>query len=530
MQRGFLLRADDRSRKRGARHKKSKSSPQVHPPSQPQPPQQQQQQPHSHRRREIIVSQDLITLEKVPTETTPSLLLVPEQTHDDADHDQETLKPSTRPLISIIDAHDEGDTTTTRSTSDIVELPTPAQPLVTFMETSRTFTETEEFLFQERTTIYSSVRGQRVAMEPNTELSTPVTNSIPVVKLRKRNENNAAILEDSSLNGIGTTPTLLDFQQMLARMKWKDDESIDVDAAVAKWSPDQAIWAWQWLLNLDGKTHHLLLHSLFYHHPWTIPHQLKNDTAQDRAQSLQLLKWIQDYLTTTQSPRPNHSSNNLINLPSVDDWLNSILASLSTFIDHRRTILAQQAWTTSILIIAKFASNLSLTPSNTLDHLLSIQIQWKQAKKASPKTQAQITLLQHWIQVNKMSFDRQDQATWRRNVLGIHLQQYLGFGGLVHLFCRESLPSDSRDGDDLSEEVWDLLGSSLKTKDGTTVSILWRGILAHLSTVINHLDNSAKRQTMDKILDLLPEIYNQSDCEVAVAILYVTIAMNVLLT
>ncbi len=456
-------------------------------------------------------SKDLMNLEYPSAAQTTSSLFVLEK---------ETSKPINpqKPLISVLD-HD-GSTPTRHA-----PLSLPSRPLISIvgdddhkanLPCDGDEMNDDGILFQERTTTFYPSRRQMVVGEPlMMEVTTPMK-SMP-------QSNSKRMLMSTLNNSSGPTPSngtiatsFLKFQQELAKLKWKETETTNIDFIVSSWSHTQASWAWQYLFSLKRTTHQSLIDSILHHHPATVRDWLVSETPQDRTQALQLIQWIQEYLI-----RPEHLFRSRADAATdplcADTWLDTVLPSLSALIDQRRTVLAQEGWTTCMVLLSRCTCRASAPSMDILDRLLNIQIVWKQAKKKSPKNQAQITLLQDWIQTNQSSSEK--STHWQKQVSGIPLDDCLGFGGLVHLFCSDAMSSRGLIFKDLSKP-WKLLCEMAEHSNNS--SILWRGILAHLST-LKQLESETQTDIVENVMTMLSKIKKRSDCILAISILCVPI-------
>jgi hypothetical protein len=456
--------------------------------------------------------QDLLVLENPPesstsksNQTSSSLILIGHKAEsiDFGGKSRCIHEGAHRTLISIVDQETDADTRTVRSSPSIAGDDTRDQ------ERGAEFDSVDNH--------QASLISPKIRKPPCSSSSvSSVIHAAPIHAPPA--EEKTGLLGDREVTGelakaVDRSVTFLEFQQELLRMNWEEANKTTISA----WSSNHVSWAWQWLLVRPRTSIAILSDLLLQHHPQSMREFLTPGTPQDRATSLQIIQLAQNFLSKEDIP-----------LQFLEIWENQILADLGMLVaQSNRSILAQEAWTTSILLIDRLSLEGNWTSSpflirdlqETTERLLRTQLQWKRDKKRKDtRSEAWIFLIQDWNEESESYRKHSLVGSWQRLVRGCWLEEGRRWGSLRHIFCSDKFASTSCCWNDFA-----IAWTALRQGDDEAQShicerkYLLRGLLAKLAS-IKTFGRSVREEMIENILYILPNLCSQTECSIAVLI------------
>jgi hypothetical protein len=297
-------------------------------------------------------------------------------------------------------------------------------------------------------------------------------------------------------------PSWLKFQQELETHLWKSEKqkaNEEKACDTKNWTIEQVTLTWQRLLQTSSpERHRNVLQSLLLHHPRSVASLLKPQNQDERVVALNLVSLLKGFLT-----EPKQEGSRL-------EWKIEVLNALSMLCQQkRRTVLAQESWTTAILALTSISYDIaSQYPKTdgycerfdirvimgTFEDLMLTKLSWLQAKTTSNKQQIEIAVLQDWRKVNRLYLENVD-ISWCDQLCH-------QLGGLRQSFCNSRVSWVL-----LKEVVISFLDSTSAPVDGPYElerRSLLRGIYVSVATTAKM--NSSEYQDMaNLLLKLLPK-------------------------
>lgn len=411
--------------------------------------------PERRTKKKLVVSQALLDLDDpAPTKPQTNSLLI----FGKDNHQSDALSPGRKkegsPLISVI-----GTETLTRETTQ--------SPLISIVETDNT----DPYLSRNEDIEKSNLNGGTTTTASTTDSSSNSRDNEPLLTeltTRRRRQSGEPMprwdpIEETTLATTLTDteqtfsleskekdplddiakdePSLFDFQQELDSLLWKKRSEDDMSVA-KKWTPVQAGWAWEWILQGTGKSRAnrgLFARSLLKHHCISVLNVLQPKTKEDRAITLQAIQLVQEYLKYESC------------LP-IEAWILTILPVVLQLAEQpRRTVLAQESWRTASLILSSYCETIcsyatkegdgsfALVPKlmTDFDRLLQIQLGWKMSKKSSAKNQLMVSILEDWKGINRVCKNKNCDLEWCQQIVGLKIDAMQNWGGLRQTLCGE---------------------------------------------------------------------------------------------
>jgi hypothetical protein len=322
-------------------------------------------------------------------------------------------------------------------------------------------------------------------------------------------------LTDVSTVTVDRSVTFLEFQQQLLRRDWEEN-----DTTISLWSSKHVSWAWQWLGGRPRASVVRLSDALLKYHPQSVGEFLAPETVQERALSLQIIQLMQMFLVKEDDiPRQ-----------SLETWENQTLVQLTRLADQsRRSVLVQEAWTASILLIDRLClqgnglsgpSNINILQDAT-ERLLRAQLQWKQNKiQDTTRSAAWIFLIQVWIEAIESHKSDSLMTPWQVLVQGCMVHKGRRWGGLRQVFCSDMCDSSVSSDAAL---VWTDLRHGHYDSPSKTIhrKMLLCGLLSQMASRKKFL-TSVQDEMIENVFAILPKLTCKTECTIAVLMLYVS--------